>query len=227
MATNDPSLARRILPALALTGAGLGLVNVLDQPASTSAFGAADQAGIGGDGTSNGDGALAAGNTVPGLTTVPPPPSTSAGSSGGASSAGSGSGTSSGSSSGSASTQNPSTQNPSTQTPSTQTPSTAAPSTSACGAIKSNGSQESISIRGRNYGTVVVSAKFTSSGKLCSVSATYNVSDRRSVQIEEYAIPRLTKQAIAANSANINGISGATAIANAYSRSLQSAIDAK
>jgi len=57
MATNDPSLARRILPALALTGAGLGLVNVLDQPASTSAFGAADQAGIGGDGTSNGDGA--------------------------------------------------------------------------------------------------------------------------------------------------------------------------
>lgn len=222
MATNDPSLARRLLPALALTGAGLGLVNVLDQPASTSAFGAADQAGIGGDGTSNGDGALAAGNTVPGLTTVPPPPSTSAGSSGGASSAGSGSGTSSGSSSGSASTQNPSTQIPSTKTPSTE-----APSTSACGAITSNGSQESISIRGRNYGTVVVSAKFTSSGRLCSVSATYNVSDRRSVQIEEYAIPRLTKQAIAANSANINGISGATAISNAYSQSLQSAIDAK
>lgn len=219
MATNDPSLARRLLPALALTGAGLGLVNVLDNPASTSASGAADQAGVGVGGISNGSGALAAGNTVPGITTVPSPNSSVAG---GATAAGSGGSQSSSQSSGQSSTQNSA-----TQTPATQTPATAAPSSNACGAITSNGSQESISIRGRNYGTVVVAAKFTSSGTLCSVSATYNVGDRKSVQIEEYAIPRLTQQAIAANSANINGISGATAISNAYSQSLQSAIDSK
>ena len=225
MSAHDPSLARRLLPALALTGAGLGLVNVLDNPSSTSAAGAADLSGSETNGATTSGGAVAAGSTVPGITTVPSPTIDTG--NGTASASGSGSGGSSSSASGSGSSSGADSGSTGSQTPATQVPSTAAPATSGCGAKTTNGSQESISIRGRNYGTVVVTAKFTSSGTLCKVSATYNVRDRRSQQIEEYAIPRLTKQAIAANSANINGISGATAIANAYSRSLQSAIDAK
>lgn len=219
MASQDPSLARRLVPALALTGAGLGLINVLDKPVSSSAAGAAGAVGADLGAVANGNGAVAAGNTVPGITTVPSP-TTSGATSGTAGSASASSGT----------TNSPATTTGTrqpAQTATTQPPSTASPTTNDCGALSANGSQESISIRGRTYGTVVVSAKFTSSGVLCKVGASYNVGDRRSVQIEEYAIPRLNSQAVAANSANINGISGATAISDAYSRSLQSAIDSK
>jgi uncharacterized protein with FMN-binding domain len=106
---------------------------------------------------------------------------------------------------------------------------TAAPATPApavCGALSGTGRAGQITER-RNYGTVTVSAKFTADGTLCDASATYQVYDQKSVRYEEYSIPILNKQAIAAKSANIHGISGATAVSDGYKASLQSAIDNK
>ena len=49
--------------------------------------------------------------------------------------------------------------------------------------------------------------------------------DRRSVQISSRAEPTLRSEALAAQSANIDGVSGATYTSLAYARSLQSALD--
>lgn len=47
----------------------------------------------------------------------------------------------------------------------------------------------------------------------------------QSVQINAYAIPILTQEAVSADSASIDAISGATITSRAYRQSLQSAID--
>ena len=49
--------------------------------------------------------------------------------------------------------------------------------------------------------------------------------DRRTDQISSYAEPILRSQALQAQSANIDGISGATYTSNGYARSLQAALD--
>ena len=49
--------------------------------------------------------------------------------------------------------------------------------------------------------------------------------DGRSMMISQQAGPMLRKQALAANSANINGVSGATFTTMGYKQSLQSALD--
>jgi len=81
--------------------------------------------------------------------------------------------------------------------------------------------------RNRVFGTLVVTAKFASNGELCGVAVNFDVWDRKSVQIEQYALPKLNARAKKAKSANIQGISGATAVSRAYAASLQAAIDAK
>ena len=50
--------------------------------------------------------------------------------------------------------------------------------------------------------------------------------DRRSAQISNRAEPTLQSEALKAQSANIDGVSGATYTSEAYQQSLQSAIDA-
>jgi uncharacterized protein with FMN-binding domain len=49
--------------------------------------------------------------------------------------------------------------------------------------------------------------------------------DGHSMQIDQYAAPILIRETIAAQSAHIQGVSGATYTSNAYEQSLQSAID--
>jgi uncharacterized protein with FMN-binding domain len=49
--------------------------------------------------------------------------------------------------------------------------------------------------------------------------------DARSYQVNSYAEPQLNSQALAAQSANINGVSGATFTSQAYVQSLQAALD--
>ncbi len=111
-------------------------------------------------------------------------------------------------------------------TPQTVAPRPTAPATSDCGAIVGTGAQTTIQWR-RTYGVVAVTAKFTSAGVLCHASANYSTYDSRSARYESWAIPTLNKQAVAVGSANINGVSGATACSDAYKTSLQSAIDNK
>jgi uncharacterized protein with FMN-binding domain len=115
---------------------------------------------------------------------------------------------------------------PATQAPAvTQAPVvTAAPAANDCGAVTRTGSEAPITHR-RNYGTLVVTASFTSSGTLCRASANYSVYESKSNRYNDYAIPILNQQAVSAAGANIQGVSGATATSSAYQQSLQSAID--
>jgi uncharacterized protein with FMN-binding domain len=100
----------------------------------------------------------------------------------------------------------------------------AAPAANDCGALNGTGSPVTITWR-RDYGVVQVTAKFMSDGTLCKATAQYQTYDSRSERYESYAIPILNKQASNAGNANIQGVSGATAISDAYTESLQSAID--
>jgi len=54
----------------------------------------------------------------------------------------------------------------------------------------------------------------------------YPQSERRDIQINSRAIPLLRAQVIAAQSAKIDGVSGATFTTDGYVTSLQSALDA-
>jgi uncharacterized protein with FMN-binding domain len=54
--------------------------------------------------------------------------------------------------------------------------------------------------------------------------ATVNETDGRSAAIDSYAIPQLEQQVIAADSANISGVSGATFTSDAFVQSLTDAL---
>jgi len=108
---------------------------------------------------------------------------------------------------------------PATTTPATAAPTTAAPAaadTVVDGAVYSN-----------RWGNVQVEATFDASGNLTDVVALQTPNDRgRSIEINNYAVPELTSEALNAQSASIDSISGATYTSNSYAKSLQSAIDA-
>jgi uncharacterized protein with FMN-binding domain len=52
-----------------------------------------------------------------------------------------------------------------------------------------------------------------------------DVYDSHSQEIDQYALPELRSQALSAQSASIDGVSGASYTSAAYEQSLQSAID--
>lgn len=65
-----------------------------------------------------------------------------------------------------------------------------------------------------------------SGGKITDITAlSYPSSDRRSLQISQYAIPQLKQEVLAAQSANIDSVSGASYTSQSYVESLQSAIN--
>lgn len=75
------------------------------------------------------------------------------------------------------------------------------------------------------YGDVQVQVT-TTGGKVTQVTALRLPSgDGRSQEISSFAGPELAQQALAAQSANIDGVSGATYTSESYRSSLQSALD--
>ena len=62
-------------------------------------------------------------------------------------------------------------------------------------------------------------------GKVSDVVALALPTGRRSGQISDYAAPILRQEALQAQSANINLVSGATYTSDAYAQSLQAALD--
>ncbi|WP_405682292.1 FMN-binding protein [Streptomyces sp. NBC_00057] len=75
------------------------------------------------------------------------------------------------------------------------------------------------------YGTVQVAATLTQ-GKITSIKV-LQAPDRngRDQEIASYALPRLTQEAIGAQSAHIDAVSGASYTSQGYIQSLQSALD--
>lgn len=79
---------------------------------------------------------------------------------------------------------------------------------------------------GTRYGPVQVRVTIRSH-RLVAVSAlVYPSSGRRDQEISAFALPQLEREAIAAQSAHIDTVSGATFTSDGYRRSLQFALDA-
>ncbi|BFV60622.1 hypothetical protein KCMC57_up57260 [Kitasatospora sp. CMC57] len=75
------------------------------------------------------------------------------------------------------------------------------------------------------YGPVQVKVTFDGA-KITAVDVIqYPTEDRRDREINSYALPVLNREAIAAQSAGVDVVSGATYTSNGYIRSLQSALD--
>ena len=224
MSRRTPSLARRAFPALALTAVGVGLVQGLDRPNTIGAVGSLDmnsaatptQAGAA---PADATGSVAAAQT-PSATQAP---ASSGGTSGNAAPANSVAPQAAPTQAAPAQTAPPQTAAPVTAAPAPAAPAAPA-STGTCGEVVGVGAQQAITWR-KSYGVISVTAKFTASGDLCNATAQWQANDSKSQRYEEYAVPILNQQAEAADSANVQGVSGATAVTNAYRASLQSAID--
>jgi uncharacterized protein with FMN-binding domain len=74
------------------------------------------------------------------------------------------------------------------------------------------------------YGTIQVTIT-VSGGKITDVSATYPTSPEETASINSRAIPKLRQEALAAQSAKIATVSGASYTSASYKVSLQSALD--
>ncbi|AEW97617.1 MULTISPECIES: FMN-binding protein [Streptomycetaceae] len=75
------------------------------------------------------------------------------------------------------------------------------------------------------YGPVQLKVALTD-GRITAVTAVQMPSDSpRDQEIASYAVPQLTREAITAQSARIDAVSGATYTSDGYVRSLQSALD--
>ncbi|MEA2403669.1 MAG: hypothetical protein QOE08_316 [Thermoleophilaceae bacterium] len=75
------------------------------------------------------------------------------------------------------------------------------------------------------YGDVQVKVT-VSGGKIKQITALQlPQSDAKSAQISQYAAPQLQNEALAAQSARIDGVSGASYTSQSYATSLQSALD--
>jgi uncharacterized protein with FMN-binding domain len=103
---------------------------------------------------------------------------------------------------------------------------TAAPATTATAASgTATGTVEQISEGGRPFGQIQVKAT-VATAKVTAVSIVQlSPSDGRSSSIDDYAVPQLVQETLAAGSAKIDHVSGATYTSQAYVASLQAALD--
>lgn len=125
--------------------------------------------------------------------------------------------------SGSTSAGSGSTTTPSTGATSTGSGSSSGSSGSSTGTRTLTGTDEAIA--GGQYGDLQVKVTIDN-GKIVKVDlAALNTNDPRSGEIASYAVPQLEQQTISAQSANIQGVSGATYTSQAYEASLQAALD--
>jgi uncharacterized protein with FMN-binding domain len=114
----------------------------------------------------------------------------------------------------------------SSATTSSTTSSSATTTSSRSTASRSSGTRsavgEAVSFQ---YGELEV--KVTEhAGRITNVSiARFDITDPHSESIDEYAVPRLRQEVISAQSAHIDGISGASYTSQAYEQSVQSALD--
>jgi uncharacterized protein with FMN-binding domain len=118
---------------------------------------------------------------------------------------------------------------PSTATPSTPAPASHAPSTSATSTAAPPTSGATRTLAGQavqtQYGVVQVQV-VVSGNKIKNVSfLQLTAFDPRSQEINSAAAPILLQQTLAAQSSQIDGVSGATYTSAGYVQSLQSALD--
>lgn len=212
------SLGRRLLPAVAMTAAASGLIALLDRPSSGVAGNAGGDLGGGAGIGLGGDAAPQPEQTIPDVQSEPPvvsstlpavvqsddddPVTEDEGDDGGDS-------------------EGQPVQPAATTTTPAPTPTVAPASSGPCEGSTVDG--PSINTR---WGPVQVEAIISSTGQICDVGAIRSPSGRRrSVAINQDALPILHDQVLKAQSTKIRGVSGATVTTDAYVQSLQSILD--
>jgi len=115
---------------------------------------------------------------------------------------------------------------PAATTPSSPTgtvpPTTNAPTTTSPRSTAASGTASG-SVTQYPFGVLQVTAT-VSGGRITNVSTQVQSRDPRSQQIDDAALPMLRSQTLSAQSANIQGVSGATYTSQAFVTSLQSAL---
>jgi uncharacterized protein with FMN-binding domain len=114
-------------------------------------------------------------------------------------------------------------------TSTTSSTTSSATTTSAASSSSASGSSGARSAVGEavsfQYGELQVKVS-ERAGRITNVSiARFDISDPHSESIDEYAVPRLRQEVISAQSAHIDGVSGASYTSQAYEQSVQSALD--
>lgn len=90
-----------------------------------------------------------------------------------------------------------------------------------CGASRSTGAQVEF-----KWGILQVEALLDGEGELCAVEVLqFPDADRRSLAINNFALPILHDAVVVAKNANVQAVSGATLTSRAYMASLQFALD--
>jgi len=201
MATPRPaSLARRALPMIVIAGAAGGLLVKLDNPASSAAL--PTRAGKTGGVTPATDAPADTGAPAqePASSTATLPRTT------------------------------PTTAKGGVATPTTSAVRPAGPTGTAASGSATAASCTGTAVNGptvnTRWGPVQVAAVFDASKKLCDVKVLQYPSDHsKSVRINQRALPILRQEVLAAQSTDINIVSGATITSDAYAQSLQSILD--
>jgi uncharacterized protein with FMN-binding domain len=199
-----PSLARRALPALVLTGASGLLLTALDRPSSTVGASASD-------GVGTATGAVGAptvistpASNMPAATAAP---------------AATNAPTATVADAPAATVAPAATIAPAASVAPATTVASAVPAAPACTIVDG----PTISTR---YGPVQVEASVAPDGTICAVDAIQAPSrDGKSARISNYSVPILDQSAMAAQSARFNGVSGATYTSTGYRKSLQAILD--
>ncbi len=101
---------------------------------------------------------------------------------------------------------------------------TPAPSSSSSSAAAAAGTFTGSAVNTR-WGIVQVQITVASGKITASQAVQYPQNNGRDVQINAYAVPALNQEAVAAQSANIDAVSGATVTSDGYLQSLQSALN--
>lgn len=199
------SLGRRLLPAIAMTTAASGLVALLDRPSSGAAVNLGGSAAaalprLGQTDTKTAVDPPAVSSTLPAASGQPTPvPSLAP----------------------LVPAQQPTQQQ---QPAASQQPAATTQPKAASGACEGQ-AKDGPTVDTR-WGPVQVEAIVSANGQICDVDAIQYPSDhRRSVAINRQALPILHTEVMKAQSANINGVSGATITSGGYVRSLQSLLD--
>lgn len=109
----------------------------------------------------------------------------------------------------------------------TPTPSASSPSASASPPASTGGTKTyNGSVASTRWGDVQVTIT-VSGGKITDVAVpVYPANNGRDQEINAYALPTLRQETLAAQSANIDTVSGATVTSDGYLKSLQAALDA-
>jgi uncharacterized protein with FMN-binding domain len=204
MSPRPPSLAKRLLPAVAMTAAASGLVGLLDRPSGGSASNIPDSAAAlpGRVGVGAGTVPPPVSSTVPPLAVVP-------------------------------SQSTPVASQPAQPAPVASQPDQPAPAqlpAATTPAAATSGACQGNVVDGptvdTRWGPVQVEAVVSATGQICNVDAIQSPNSHgRSVRINDFALPILHTEVMDAQTANIDSVSGATITSRAYQRSLQSILD--